>query len=124
MCKSTTFVMLALGLLLAAPSLCAGEGPARTDEGQWTGRVVAKPADAPAGVVAVLLVPNRPRKDRPTLPEHKELDLLAEGELARKLESCVGQDFPVTVRGLLTVDGIRVSAVQTEQPEKGKKDKG
>ena len=123
-----TLLMLGMGVLLAAPSLCAGEGPARPDEERWTGRVVAKSADAPAGVVAVLVVPTRPRKDRPGLPDHREYDLVAEGELAKKIEACVGQECTVTVSGVLTVNGIRVSALEAKCPEKGKptgqKDKG
>jgi hypothetical protein len=111
---------LALASVVLAAFVCASvmgaeEGKGAPKPKNYSGKLSAKPADAPAEVVAVLTCAARGKKDT-----EKQYKLTATGDVATKLTDLAAKGAEVQVKGTETGDTIAVVDVQ----ERGAKAEG
>ena len=114
---------LALASVVLAAFVCASvmgaeEGKGAPKPKNYSGKLSAKPADAPAEVVAVLTYAPKAKKD--VKAEEKQYKLTATGDVATKLTDLAAKGAEVQVKGTETGDTIAVVDVQ----EKGAKAEG
>lgn len=109
-------VKFAAALFLAA--VIASGAQAAEKGAKLTGELSDKPADAKAGVVAVLTVKARKPKDGAAAGPDKKYNLVADGDVAKQLGDLKGKRVQVTGSG--TEDEYKVTAVAEAAAKKAK----
>ena len=104
----------------APKAVAAAAENAAPKEQDFKGELGGKGLAAKPGVVAIMKVPKADKADAV-----EWVDLYAEGELATKLEDLGDKHAELTITGVRTADGIKVSKagddVKIPTPKKGKK---
>src|SRR5207248_447697 len=100
--------MLKFALPLVLAMVVAGV--VHADEGEWTGTLSEKPADAKAGIVAVLTVKDGDKEVK--------VNLWAEGATAKTLTEWSAKKAMVTVKGDKTDDNVKVKEVKKAEEKK------
>lgn len=99
----------------------AGSEAAEKSVAKLTGELSAKPADAKAGVVAVLSTKGRKGKDG-TVAEVKKYNLFAEGAVATQITEMVGKIEKVDITGSGTPQEYKVATIaESKRKEKAAK---
>mgnify|MGYP001143083809 CR=1 FL=1 len=110
MVSRLAFVSVVLAAFVCASVMGAEEAKGQAKPKKYVGKLSAKPADAPAEVVAVLTCAARAKKD--VKAEEKVYKLTATGDVATKLTDLAAKGAQVQVTGTEAGDTIAVTEVE------------
>lgn len=100
--------------------VCSGAQAGEKETGhKLVGELSAKPADAKAGVVAVLATHGHKAKDG-TMSEGKKYNLVADGAVAKQVAEFLAKGGKVEVSGSGTEDAYTVTAIAEAKKKPGK----
>ena len=125
MVRRLTLVSFVLAAFVCASVMAAEEGKGAAKPKSFAGKLSAKPADAPADVVAILTGAAKSKGEAGKAAE-KTYKLTATGDVATKLTDLAAKGAEVVVKGTEANDTIAVTDVEEKGAAKseGKKHKG